>query len=303
VELLRIESLRTALETLVIRYQVPSSLDADPLIIPLAYDDPWDREVAAWIAAHLAYGRVAPMLRAIRKVLAPMGPAPSRWLRSSSPARLRKALGTALQDWTWRFHTSGDMIEWVLAWKRLDAESHGQGMETHLLPRDGRSAEEAFSSLVQRLRQELPASYGTRFSLPDPKEGSACKRWRMFLRWMVRDGWPDLNQWRDYPKAALVIPLDTHVARTARLIGLSSRATPDGRMAQEITEALRTVDPSDPLRFDFALAHLGILGDCPGNRSIPGCSTCPLFSLCGAGVIKRKTSSPSLPRQRNNPYT
>jgi len=295
VEPRRIQTLKKSLEALASRYQEPRALDLDPLIIPLAFEDPWDREVAAWIAAHLAYGRVAPMLKAIQRVMAPMGPHPSAWLRSQAPSQAGGALQAALSGWAWRFHTQQDMVDWILAWKRLDAESDGQGLERHLLPTSGRSADEALSALVQRLRLELPGSYGNRFSLPDPLEGSACKRWRIFLRWLVRDAWPDLGQWRAYPREALVIPLDTHVARVSRLIGLTSRATPDGRMASEITEALRTIDPSDPLRFDFALSHLGILGDCPGVRSLPGCAPCPLVSVCRAGVIKRKTPSPSLP--------
>jgi uncharacterized protein (TIGR02757 family) len=291
----RIKALRASLGDLVVKYHEPRALEADPLSLVRSFDDPWDREVAAWIAAPLAYGRVAPMLRAIQRVLAPLGPSPSDWLRNTPAAEVRKTLKAALPNWAWRFHTRPDMVEWMLAWKRLDAESGGQGMAIYFLPTTDQSAEEALSVLVQRLRRELPGSYGIRFSLPDPMEGSACKRWRMFLRWLVRDGWPDLGQWRSYRKKALVIPLDTHVARTARLIGLSSRATPDGRMAMEITEALRSIDPSDPLRFDFALSHLGILGDCPGDPSLPRCGSCALVSLCSAGVIKRKTLSPALP--------
>jgi len=291
----QVNRLRSALETLELRYRGPRALESDPLIIPLGFPGPWDREFAAWISAHLAYGRVAPMLNAIKRVLVPMGPAPAAWLRSRSPSRIRLELGGALENWVWRFHTAQDIVEWALAWKRLDQESHGQGLEGYLLPKATESADASLSILVQRLRLELPGSRGTRFSLPDPLEGAACKRWRMFLRWMVRKGWPDLGQWHSYPPEALVIPLDTHVARTARLIGLSSRATPDGRMAREITEALRSLDSADPLRYDFALSHLGILGDCPGRRTLPSCAPCPLASLCGAGVTKRKTPSHPLP--------
>jgi len=291
----RVEALRSALEVLVLRYQAPRALDSDPLIIPLGFIDPWDRELAAWISAHLAYGRVAPMLTAIRGVMRPLGPNPAGWLRQREPSEIRKELKSALKGWVWRFHVSMDMVEWLLAWKRLDEESRGQGMEMHLLPGHDRRPDESLSRLVQRLRRELPESRGTRFSLPDPLEGAACKRWRMYLRWMARKEWPDLGQWRSYPAEALVIPLDTHVARTARFIGLSSRATPDGRMALEITEALRALDPADPLRYDFALSHLGILGDCPGLRSLPGCAPCPLVDLCRAGVTKRKTPSHPLP--------
>jgi uncharacterized protein (TIGR02757 family) len=273
--------LKAGLERIRAKYETPDALAMDPLSIPLRYREDSDREVAAWVAAHLAYGRVAPMLRAIAAVLEPLGPSPSGWLRRAKAGEFAD-LDARLAAWKWRFHTGPDLVAWLAAWQRLDAES-GQGLEAHLLPAPGVTADAQLSALVQRLRRELPASPGLRFSLPDPQAGSACKRWRMFLRWMVRTGWPDLGLWRRYPASALVIPLDTHVARVSRFIGLTHRATPDGRMAQEITSALRSADPGDPLKYDFALSHLGILGDCPGVRRLPGCRSCPLVGVCRAG--------------------
>jgi uncharacterized protein (TIGR02757 family) len=242
-----------------------------------------DQEVAAFVAAHLAYGRVDPMIRAVRRALAPLSSQPSEWLRQRSISVIRKDLTEALQDWVWRFHTGPDLVAWLLAWKQLDEES-GSGLESHLLPHEGEQPDDALSRLVLRLRRDIPASYGSRFSLPDPLEGAACKRWRMFLRWMVRTGWPDLGHWSRYPTDRLIIPLDTHVARVSRFIGLSRRATPDGKMAHEITDSLRRMDPADPLRYDFALSHLGILGDCPGVRKRSTCAACPLYSVCRAGL-------------------
>jgi len=275
-------ALKARLDGLCARYDTAGALGSDPLSVVLAYESPLDREVAAFVAAHLAYGRVEPMIRAVKGVLAPLGARPADWLRERSVAAARKELTRALADWAWRFHTGPDLAAWLLAWRQLDAES-GAGLEAHLLPRPGEGPDEALSRLVQRLRVELPPSYGARFSLPDPLEGAACKRWRMFLRWMVRRGWPDLGLWTRYPTHGLVIPLDTHVARVSRFIGLSRRATPDGKMAQEITEALRHLDPADPLRYDFALSHLGILGDCPGVRKRSTCAECPLYTVCRAG--------------------
>ncbi|MFZ1376850.1 MAG: TIGR02757 family protein [Geothrix sp.] len=275
-------ALKARLDGLCARYDTTGALGSDPLSVVLAYESPLDREVAAFVAAHLAYGRVEPMIRAVRGVLAPLGDRPSEWLRNRSVPAAQKELTRSLAAWAWRFHTGPDLVAWLLAWKQLDAES-GHGLEAHLLPRLGEQPDEALSRLVQRLRVELPGSYGARFSLPDPLEGAACKRWRMFLRWMVRTGWPDLGLWTRYPANGLVIPLDTHVARVSRFIGLSRRATPDGKMAQEITEALRRLDPADPLRYDFALSHLGILGDCPGVRKRSTCAACPLYLVCRAG--------------------
>lgn len=275
-------TLKSRLDGLCARYDTAGALVMDPITVPLAYPAPLDREVAAFVAAHLAYGRVEPMIRAVRAALAPLGASPAAWLRDRHEAALQRELACALAGWAWRFHTADDIAAWLMAWKRLDAES-GAGLEAHLLPEPGGDHDQPLSRLVQRLRAELPATYGSRFSLPDPLEGAACKRWRMFLRWMVRPGWPDLGLWRRHPVDHLVIPLDTHVARVARFIGLSRRATPDGKMAREITESLRRLDPADPLRYDFALSHLGILGDCPGVRHQSTCAACPLYSVCRAG--------------------
>ncbi len=273
-------TLRDRLEALRARYDTGTALALDPIAIPLRFADPADREVAAWLAASLAYGRVAPMLRAIDAALAPLGPRPARWLRAQDENAISATLGKALKAWRWRFHTGADVLHWLLTWKRLDGEG---GLESHFLPVGDEPSDAALSRLMQRLRVELPPTYGLRFSLPDPAEGSACKRFRMFLRWMARDGWPDLGLWTRYPTSALVIPVDTHVARIARFVRLSTRATPDGRMAAEITAALRRCDPEDPLKYDFALSHLGILGDCPGLRRKATCEPCPLYAACRAG--------------------
>ena len=77
------------------------------------------------------------------------------------------------------------------------------------------------------------------------------------------------------------LTLDTHVARISGLIGLGRRRTPDGKLALEITAAFRELCPEDPLKYDFPMAHLGILGDCPGAKRMPGCARCPLVELCG----------------------
>ena len=277
--------LKAHLEALRARYDQPAALARDPLAVVLDYPPGPDREVAAFVAAHLAYGRVEPMLRAIRAALAPLGPAPAEWLRDRPEAAARRVLEPALGTWTWRFHTGPDLVAWLLAWRRVD-HTTGSGLEPLLVPGPGEAPEQSLARTVLGLRRDLPATPGLRFNLPDPLAGSACKRWRMFLRWMVRPGWPDLGQWTRLDPADLVIPLDTHVARLSRYLGLSTRATPDGRMAREVTASLARLDPADPLAYDFALSHLGILGDCPGLRT-PACRPCALYAICKAGRSPR----------------
>ena len=276
--------MKSSLEALRQRYETDLALALDPIAVPLRFTDPMDREIAAFIAAHLAYGKVAPMVRAIEKLLKPLGEWPAEWLRKRDEQIIQIELEEALRGWVWRFHTSQDMVHWLLAWKRLDRET-GAGLEVHLLPSPSETADQALSRLVLRLRAELPQTYGLRFNLPDPLKNASCKRWRMFLRWMVRDGWPDFGLWTRYPKDQLVIPVDTHVARIARYIGLTKSTTIDGRMAAEITTSLKKRDRQDPLKYDFAISHLGILGDCPGVRTLPGCGPCPLVGICRAGKL------------------
>lgn len=99
------------------------------------------------------------------------------------------------------------------------------------------------------------------FLFPFPSKGSPCKRLNLFLRWMVRNGdGVDLGIWDDIPKNKLVIPLDTHISRAANYLSLTNRKNPSWNMAREITEALRKIDPDDPVRFDFSLCHLTMSG-------------------------------------------
>jgi len=118
------------------------------------------------------------------------------------------------------------------------------------------------------------------FLFPRPERGSACKRHNLFLRWVVRgpDG-VDLGLWSAVSPRDLVVPLDTHMARLGCALGFTRRKTPDWRMAEEITASLRLACPEDPVKFDYPLTRLGILGVC--TRSRRGvCGSCPVASLC-----------------------
>jgi uncharacterized protein (TIGR02757 family) len=117
--------------------------------------------------------------------------------------------------------------------------------------------------------------------LPSPTRGSACKRPNLMLRWMVRgpDG-VDLGLWKGVPTRALVIPLDTHVHRIARFVGLTRRADLSWRTAEEVTAGLRRLDADDPVRFDFPLSHLGISRRCTARPVPSSCAACPLREVC-----------------------
>jgi uncharacterized protein (TIGR02757 family) len=124
------------------------------------------------------------------------------------------------------------------------------------------------------------------FLFPDPRKGSACKRHNLFLRWMVRRGdGIDLGIWTAVSPRDLIVPLDTHMIRMGRLLGLSRRATPGWKMAEEITSALRTVCPDDPVKFDFSLTRIGILKECSAGRK-GDCGICAVAKVC---ILNRKS--------------
>ncbi len=93
---------------------------------------------------------------------------------------------------------------------------------------------------------------------PLPEKGSACKRINLFLRWMVRKDELDFGFWDFISPSKLIIPVDTHIARIAISLKLTTRKNVSWQMAEEITSNLGKFDPVDPVKYDFALCHIGI---------------------------------------------
>jgi uncharacterized protein (TIGR02757 family) len=137
----------------------------------------------------------------------------------------------------------------------------------------------------------VPERAGYRYFFARPSGGSACKRLNLFLRWMVRRDAVDPGGWTRIAASHLVVPLDTHIIRLGRCLGLTRQTTPGWKMAAEITAALRALDPADPIRYDFALCHLGMMKACRFGvaKTHPGC---PLAGLCkpGRGAPQRAPS-------------
>jgi hypothetical protein len=145
----------------------------------------------------------------------------------------------------------------------------------------------ALAVLVDDLRAagglDRRTSRGARHLLPDPRGAGASKRLLLFCRWMVRDDDADLGLWRAHlPPSALLVPVDVHLHRLGRNLGLTDRATADMKAALEITAGLRRVDPADPVRFDFVLCHYGMtaIPRCPSRKDAALCEGCLLRPAC-----------------------
>ena len=106
---------------------------------------------------------------------------------------------------------------------------------------------------------------------------------------VVLDGHTDLGTWTGLlPPSELILPLDTHWVRIGQRLGLTGRRTPNGAMAAEITSGLRRIAPADPLRYDYAVCHLGMSGGCPPRLTARHCARCPLRRICRTGRLEKR---------------
>lgn len=288
----RADELRGAFDALLAEADLEAHKARDPVRFVHRYNDPADQEVAACIAGMLAYGKVTlfpPVIEAILAQADSYG-GPRDYVESFDRTHTR-----ALEPLYYRWNRHPDFALW-LATLGVVVRQHGRlgaVLEAAHDPGDS-SVRAAFATFIDTLRRsavvaaeglgieaesypDLPRGFRT--FLPEPG-ASSCKRWNMVLRWMVRtaDG-IDLGIWA-LPPRCLVLPLDTHTHRLSRYIGLTARKDASWRTAEEITDNLARIDPEDPVRYDFALAHLGISGACERRYRPRVCPACPLLPVC-----------------------
>lgn len=256
----------------------------DPIQIVRRYHRPEDVEIVGFCAAALAFGRVQSVLNSIEGLVAMMGPSPAAYVRGFVPARDRRSLDHLVHRWTRGIDLAA--LVWILR-QMLDSHGSIEGFFADGLEDDAATVErplDAFSRRACALDQR--SIYGRRVRKPGvayffarPSSGGACKRLNLFLRWMVRRDAVDLGIWTRVRPSQLIIPLDTHVIRVGRCLGLTRYTSPGWRMAADITASLRAIDPVDPVRYDFSLCHLGMMNAC-GDGKRQGDTQCPLRGCC-----------------------
>lgn len=251
----RLLGLRPALERLYGHYNDRHFVDPDPLAPLYRFTGARDQEVVGLITASLAFGNVKQILKSIEVVLAAF-PEPA----ASIPALPHTAIRARLDGFRHRYVTGVEMADVLAAAGSVIREHGSLGACLAALDDPGDpTLLPALTRFVDQLRGRgaLPKNY----LLPDPARGSACKRWFMYLRWMVREDAVDLGHWRDRGAGRLIVPVDTHMHRVARALGLTRRKSADLKTALEITRAFQAVCPEDPVRYDFCLTRLGIRAD------------------------------------------
>jgi len=230
----------------------------DPLEFLYEYPVLEDREVVGLIASSLAYGRVAQILKSVASILGELGPSPSLFLQSA-PDRLLSKMFCGFRH---RF-TSGEEVARMLMGMKRVIQQYGSLGACFLDPYSRRD-DTVLPSLITFV-DALSSPFDARSNslLPRPEKGSACKRWHLFLRWMVRKDRVDPGGWDQVAPSKLIIPLDTHMHRVSIRLGFTKNRCANMKTALEITQAFRGIDPKDPIRYDFALTRMGIRRDMP----------------------------------------
>jgi len=247
------EHLREFLNQKVEEYNRPSFIKDDPISIPHLFTKEQDIEIAGFFAAVFAWGNRTTIIAKSKELMQRLDNSPFDFIKHHSQKDLKKIKG-----FRHRTFNEDDLFYFVESLHHHYLKHHS--LEPAFFPNKRSDAEQGlvhfkkhFFSLEHLKRTEKHIS--------SPLQKSTCKRLNMFLRWMIRNDnkGVDFGIWKNISPSKLICPIDLHVARVAKRLGLLKRKQVDWIAAIELTEALRQLDDKDPVKYDFALFNLGII--------------------------------------------
>lgn len=258
------QSNKTKLEELAQKYETEDFIKNDPIQFPHRFVSSDDNkniypniELAAFIASLFAYGNRKIFVKKLEELFKIMQNKPLEYVLNSD--------FKTLKGFNYRFAKDFDVIEIFNILNKLYKEDGGlkELFEYgYNIPNIGRpnSIQTMLQTVTDYFYSNVKNKVGQGFYhlIPNPKNGGAVKRMNMFLRWMVRKPPVDLGIWNFISPGELLIPLDVHVARVSRGMGLLTRSSNDFKAVLELSENLKKISPNDPIRFDFAMFGLGI---------------------------------------------
>jgi len=230
---------------------------ADPVQFPARFKQREDIEIAAFLSATIAWGRRGLILRSAERMFTIMGNSPYNFVKSCE----YKKLGNKNVH---RTFFESDLKYICRGLEHCYAEYENLENLFTAAP----DVWEGFALFREEMARANNRRYSKHISNPGAqgRDGSACKRLNLALRWLVRKGPVDLGLWKKLKPAALYIPLDVHVARTARKLGLLERRSNDKKAVTELTEKLRVFCPEDPVKYDYSLFGIGIENRLPFSQ-------------------------------------
>jgi uncharacterized protein (TIGR02757 family) len=226
----------------------------DPISIPHQYTKKQDIEIAGFFAAMLAWGQRVTIIRKCKELLERMDNDPHQFIRFHKPKDLK-----VFQAFKHRTFNPTDALYFVESLRSLYSK-HDSLEDAFILPANAENIEQGLINFHHSFFSLPDYPHRTKKHIPTPERKSTCKRLVMYLRWMVRSDnkGVDFGIWKKIAPSQLICPCDLHVDRVARKLKLIRRKQTDWQTAIELTNNLKKFDPTDPVKYDFALFGLGI---------------------------------------------
>jgi uncharacterized protein (TIGR02757 family) len=248
------DDLRVFLDQKVAQYNQKEFIAHDPISIPHLFSKKQDIEIMGFWAAVLAWGQRKTIINKSKELIQLMDYSPYDFICNHEDSDLKRFLA-----FKHRTFNATDTLYFIQFFKQ-HYQNH-QSLESAFFSTEGQTMEymlNQFRSNFFAFTPDYPAR--TKKHIAAPSQKSACKRINMFLRWMVRDDAQgvDFGLWKNINPSQLVCPIDVHVERVARKLGLIERKNVDWLTAVELTEQLKKFDAHDPIKYDFALFGLGV---------------------------------------------
>lgn len=252
------QSITALLNQKVKQYNQLSFIAKDPIVIPHAFKKQADIEIAGLFAAIFAWGNRTTIINKSNELLQRMDNAPFEFCTQHQDQDLRKLVG-----FVHRTFNDTDLLYFIAFLKQHysnHASLQSAFFENYLSGEKIKSVESALNHFHTYFFSLELAPKRTQKHIASPMNGSTCKRLNMFLRWMVRKdaAGVDFGIWKAIKPADLICPVDVHVARVARAMGMIERKQTDWQTAVELTNYCRTLDPMDPVKYDYALFSMGV---------------------------------------------
>lgn len=230
---------------------------SDPLHLIHKLKHKKDIEVFAFLASIFAYGSVVQINKVLTEFMKLSDHKPYKFIQIFSN---KNSI-----NFKHRFYSENDIKNLLLLLKIIlkkynSLENFFRQFYSDVHPTIKNSIS-GFSNSLLRYYEDYfgQSNRGIKFMFPLPEKGSACKRMNLFLRWMVRKDNLDFGIWNFIPTSKLIIPVDTHIAKISKQLGLTKRKVVSWQMAEEITFNLKKFDKDDPVRFDYALCHFDMV--------------------------------------------
>lgn len=233
-------------------YHQPSFIQGDPISVPHLFTKKQDIEIAGFFTAVFSWGNRKTIIQKAKELMQLMEYAPYEFCLHPDAGSLKR-----LMRFKHRTFNTTDLLYFIEFFNHH--YKNNKSLET-AFTRHGNTIEEMLTGFHHYFfsLQHVPAR--TKKHVATPERNSSCKRLNMYLRWMVRkdDKGVDFGIWKKISPSQLICPVDLHVARVARHLKILTRKQADWAAALELTEYLRTLDPSDPVKYDFALFGMGV---------------------------------------------